>query len=70
MPDQTNPEHYEWKKGGQTIIGALLCYPPALDLTSLVSEVLFKDLSALETTYSDSSFAQEVESLSQDSLST
>ena len=54
VPDQTNPEHYEWIKRGQKIIGALLWLstrtrPDLACAVSLVSQVLFKDLSALKS---------------------
>ena len=52
-PDQANPEHLEWIKRGQRIIGALLWLstrtrPDLACSVSLASQVLFKDLSSLK----------------------
>ena len=53
-PDQANPEHLEWIKKGQRIIGALLWLstrtrPDLACGVSLASQVLFKDISSLKT---------------------
>ena len=52
-PDQNNPEHLEWIKRGQRILGAFLWLstrtrPDLACAVSLASQVLFKDLSALK----------------------